>query len=139
MARRVVLGQQADGSFGLRVSSAGHDALTAIDDGTSITFDSRWTDIAKLYIVGLVSWAANSVVLPSITVSGFSTSYPSLGYVPFAEVRRLSGNVVFDDFFNSTFQFGSGTNVEATRLYIPESSTSDKLLFVVYQIPVPSG
>lgn len=139
MSRRVVLGQQNDGTYGLRVSSAGFDALTATDDGHSITFDSRWTDIAKLYIVGIVAWRASSVVLPSLTVDGFSVGYSSPGYVPFAEVRRLSSNVVFDDYFNSTEQFGVGISVEATRLYVPESSTSDKLLYVLYQIPVPSG
>jgi hypothetical protein len=142
MSRRVVLGQQADGSYGLRVSAAGFDALTAVDDGHAITFDSRWTDIAKIYQIGFVSWALNAFFASSqatILSNGFVANWPGLGYKPFCEVHRLSGNVVRDDFWDPTFTSGCYAAVFADHFTAVENdATSDKALYVVYQIPVPS-
>jgi hypothetical protein len=142
MSRRVVLGQQADGSYGLRVSAAGFDALTAADDGHAITFDSRWTDIAKIHQIGLVSWAPNAF-LPSsqatILANGYIAFWPGLGYKPFCEVHRLSGNVVRDDYWDSTFTSGCYASVFADHFTAIEfNATSDKALYVVFKIPVPS-
>jgi hypothetical protein len=138
MSRRVYLS-----SDGLRVSSAGFDAKTAADDGHAITFDSSWTDIAKLHTIGLASWAANSIIVPpsgTTAVSGFTATWPDLGYKPFVELRRLSGNVILDDFFDSTLPAGNYSIVESSRaLLVSPTSTSDHMLFIVYQIPVPSG
>jgi hypothetical protein len=49
--RRVRLGTFPDSKVRLRVSSAGFDAVEAIDDGHAITFDSDFTDIAKITAV----------------------------------------------------------------------------------------
>jgi hypothetical protein len=128
-------------STGLRVSSAGFDAVTASDDGHAITFDSNWTDIAKISAVGV----ANEVVVATNTgtnIFGLRAFYPNLGYKPFIEMRRLAGNVVFDDFWDSTFPSGGYAIVEATQATVAFGQSPSNLglqaLFVVYQIPVPS-
>jgi hypothetical protein len=142
MTRRVRLGPQADGTIGLRVSAAGFDALTAPDDGTSITFDSRWTDIARVHAIGIVAWRSGAFTLPNAPAAsnGYTASWPDPGFKPFAEIRRLQGNVVLDDFFNTNFPLGSYTIVERTAFFAGDpSATSDNVLFCAYRIPVPSG
>ena len=57
--RRVRLGTFPSGKVGLRVSALSFDAVESIDDGHAITFDSDWTDIARITAVGI----ANEVVV----------------------------------------------------------------------------
>ena len=130
MARRVVLGQQSDGSYGLRVSAPSFDALAATDDGDAVTFDSRWTDIMKLYVVGLVAGSG-----------GWAASWPSLGYIPFVEIRQLLGDVVYDDYFSGqpSNPFGIPSQVSASGFSAPGANVSLTLLYIVYQVPAPSG
>ena|SRR5215471_5182908 len=141
MSRRVALGTLNDGTLGLRVSAAGSDALLAADDGQAITFDSRWTDIAKISTVGI---ATETIVGNTSGVDLFAirATYPNLGYKPFIEVRQLSGSVVFDDWFNSSFPSGSYTLVEASQATVGvgggTTNAGLQALFIVYQIPVPS-
>src|SRR6516225_8571275 len=97
--RRARLGTFPDGKVGLRVSALSFDAVTATDDGHAITFDSDWTDIARITAVGI----ANEVVVgvtSGINLFAVRATYPDLGFRPFVEVRQLSGSVVFDDFWN---------------------------------------
>ena len=143
MSRRVVLGQQSDGSYGLRCSAPGFDALTAADDGQAITFDSRWTDIAKISAVGI----ASEVVVGNVSgtdIFGVRAFYPNLGYKPFIEIRQLSGATVSDDFWTGMANPGTGAyaTVEATQASVTvvggPTNQGLQALFVVYQIPVPS-
>src|SRR6516165_7171619 len=110
--RRARLGTFPNGKVGLRVSAAGFDAVTATDDGHAITFDSDWTDIAKITAVGV---ATETVVgnTSGVNLFGIRATYPDLGFKPFIEVRQLSGSIVFDDWFNSSFPSGSYTLVES--------------------------
>ena len=140
--RRVRLGAFPDGKVRLRVSAAGFDAVTATDDGHAITFDSDWTDIAKITAVGI----ANEVVVgvtSGINLFAVRATYPNLGFKPFVEVRQLSGSIVFDDWFNSNFPSGSYTLVEASQATVSVGGTQSnaglQALFIVYRIPVPSG
>jgi hypothetical protein len=138
---RVRLGAFPDGKVRLRVSSPGFDAVEAIDDGHAITFDSDFTDIAKITAVGIASQVA--VTNSGITSFAIQATYPNLGFKPFVEVRSLVGSVVFDDFLNSTFPSGSYTQVESSQLTVNASGTQTnaglQALFIVYRIPVPSG
>jgi hypothetical protein len=149
MSRRVVLGTLADGSIGLRVSSAGHDALTAADDGSAITFDSRWTDIAKIGAVGLVSETLVNTGDPAQPFFQYCLvpTYPDFGYKPFIEMRRLdSGSVIYDDWWTSSFPAGSYAIIDRTSTRAASGTLNNgqavpggfQALFVVYQIPVPS-
>jgi hypothetical protein len=128
-------------SAGLRVSASGFDAATATDDGHAITFDSNWTNIAKISAVGV---AGESVVATNgpTNIFGLRAFYPNPGFKPFIEMRRLIGNVVFDDFWDSTFPSGGYVVVEATQATLTFGQQPTNLglqaLFVVYQIPVPS-
>src|SRR4051794_1489424 len=112
---RVVLGLQNNGLIGVRASSRGNDAFSAADDGQAITFDSTWTDIARIGTVGICGWAAGAFVVTggTIAIDGFTASYANLGYKPFAEVRILTGTTVRDDFFNASFPSGGGITIEA--------------------------
>lgn len=143
MSRRVCLGQQSDATFGLRVSAPGADVLTASDDGHNFTFRSDWTDIVPVHAVGVGT--LTTITLPGGTTSpGFFFSWPALGYMPMLEARRLvSGNVAYDDFWTSTFQFGSYLEMRTgigggNAAQIAAASTPDRVLYVIYKTPVPS-
>ena len=74
--KSVILGHQADGTFGLRCAPSGYDASTNPVDQTALSFSSDWTTMAPLY---------HSGVLLSIGNGATSTfSYTSLGYIPIA-------------------------------------------------------
>ena len=139
--RRARLGTFPDGKVRLRVSAADFDAVTATDDGHAITFDSDWTDIAKITAVGVASQVP--INNSGITTFTIIATYPNLGFKPFVEVRQLSGSIVFDDWFNSNFPSGSYTLVEASQATVSASGTQSnaglQALFIVYRIPVPSG
>jgi hypothetical protein len=140
--RRVRLGTFPDGKVRLRVSAAGFDAVEAVDDGHAITFDSDFTDIAKITAVGIASQVLTGTA-GGVNTFAIRATYPDLGFKPFIEVRSLSGSVVSDDFFNSTFPSGSYTLVESFQLTVTSSGGGSNLglqaLFIVYRIPVPSG
>lgn len=137
---RMVLGTQATGALGLRTSASGFDAFTAADDGVSITFDSSWTNIAKLNSIGIASTIgqANS----GLTLFSVVGSYPNLGYKPFIEVRRLVGSVVFDDFWDAANKAGSYTLIGAGGFSNSAgqglTNNGYQALFAAYQIPVPT-
>ncbi|WP_027578492.1 hypothetical protein [Bradyrhizobium sp. Ai1a-2] len=147
MARRLVIGQQADGSFGIRCSAPGFDALFAADDGRSITFDSRWADIAKIHAVGIVPWSAAAWQQVDslgnvLTFPGFAAVWPALPYKPFIEVRAFTGgNVVRDDWWSAAAPMGNPAAIltNAFRMGGNSSYAGYSAIYVVYRIPVPSG
>jgi hypothetical protein len=138
MSRRVVLGQQNDGSYGLRCSLPGIDAFAGDGLGGGFTFNSAWTDIAKVHALGVTTWQLNAwEVTPGsgIFLSGFTAPWTDQGWIPFAEVRRLVGGVVInDDRWTSTMQYGNYTQIFPDKFRAPDSSTSDKVLYLVYKI-----
>lgn len=147
MTRRVVLGKYADGvTFGLRVSLAGVDALTGDSSTGDFSFDSEWTDVAKIHMVGIASWSATAFTIPNppnppINVPGFAVNWSALGYMPFIEVRTLVSNVVFDDFFNTSFPSGFYVGPSSglpNGFTLATSDSSMQLLYIIYAIPVPS-
>ncbi|WP_454629516.1 hypothetical protein [Bradyrhizobium cenepequi] len=122
-----------DPAVGLRCALVGFDAYTGSSD--QMSFDTSWTDISKLLAVGVASWVSDI----GGGIPGYAVSWPNMGYIPFAEIRKLSGSVVYDDFYDASNPTGLYARVTAGGFTRPQASTSDKLLYVAYQIPVPSG
>ena len=124
-------------AVGLRCSLTGFDVVTGTSD--QMSFDTSWTDISKLLAVGIANWVSDIGTLPGTTIPGYLVSWPNLGYIPLAEVRKLSGNVVYDDFYDASNPTGLYARVTAGGFTRPQAATSDQLLYIAYQIPVPSG
>ena len=144
MARRVVLGLQNDGTYGLRVSAPGVDALSGDGQGGDFTFNSAWTDIAELHQIGILSYAASGLKgydgSGAVNFnSGFGALYTSLGYRSFVELRRFTtGNVVYDDFWETANAAGpGGSQINRDCFRAPAASTSDKVFYVVYKVAAP--
>jgi len=86
----------------------------------------------------------NNVInnISGTNIFGIRAFYPDLGYIPFVELHKISGTVVNDDFFNSSFPSGAYFQIERTQATGGTSNPGSPLglsaLFAVYQIPVPS-
>lgn len=152
MSRRVVLGKKNSGAFGLSVSLAGIDALTADVNGGGFSFDDSWTDIVKIAMTGTVTVAS------SVNVQDEQTVSHGLGYVPFIESRIVSGSTINDDLVNigsvltsNRYSGGLGGVTSSvinffaiqSQLLDPKSGTPQAFtgysaLYVVYAVPVPN-
>lgn len=124
--RSATIGRWLDGVLRLRTSLIGYDAYTGPDEGMS--FDSEWNDIVKVHAIGI---AGSGQFYAPVTVP-----FPDLGYSPFIEVRRLDGNVVYDDYVSDTV-YGIGASIASNGFVI---STYDPItvLYAVYRIAVPA-
>lgn len=132
MTRRVVIGRQGDGQFGLTASLHGVDALFAdYNDPTQVSFDTRWSDRVTLHQIGIAN-----LPLPN----DFTTSlipWPNLGYTPFFEIRRVSGVTVYDDRpmgDGSTDVYGTVRNYGA---FIGARGLAGTFFYIAYKIPAP--
>lgn len=140
---RMVLGKQADNTLALRTSAFGFDAFTAADDGVGVTFDSRWTNIAKLWAIGIATTQVSGFITGTPIFNCIGT-YPDIGYKPFVEVRRLISNVMFDDFWDSSFPSGCYAHISSNAFSATPGAAGAfvnsgyQAVFAVYQIPVPS-
>jgi hypothetical protein len=135
MARRVVMGQQNDGSYGLRVSAAGVDAFVGDGQGGDFTFNSAWTDMSKILFVGRLDWSATG----ANGSNGFGTIWTDPGYLPFIEVRRGVGTIIYDDWNpGATNPWGNASySVFHNRFQLGNPSTTDFLLLLAMKIAVP--
>lgn len=128
-SRRAIIGKYSDGvSYGVRCALPGFDSYT--DAGPGLSFDSNWTDLLKLHAAGIASF-------PDVTQGLQSYVYfPDVGYAPFVEVRKVVGNVVYDDFFSDT-SYGASLQIARNFLYggIPGGAA---VLYVVFRVPVPA-
>lgn len=132
MSRRVVIGKYNDGvTYGLRCSLPGYDALTDSSAGGDFSFDSSWTDISKIHQVGLVSFATTQA----------NVFWTSLGYMPFLEIRKYVGNVVYDDYWNSFLPYGADAFLftDANLRVNNPAGAAATFMYIIYKIPVPSG
>ena len=144
MTRRVILGQQNDGTYGLRVSAPGVDAFVGSGQGGDFTFNSDWTDTADLHQIGVLSYAASGVKTYDaggnvLFNSGYGTLFTNIGYRPFIEVRRFTtSNVVYDDYWEAANTAGvGGSAIFRDCFRCPSASSTDKVFYVVYKIPAP--
>jgi hypothetical protein len=115
------------------VSAPGVDVMTANPlDGNQLTFNSNWTDIAKVHAIGVGHYGS-----PGDPIKVF---WPNLGYKPFLEVRVWDGaGRVYDDAFLSA-AIGTGAIIQ-TDGFNPTSQIASSPVFpftyVAYKIPVP--
>jgi hypothetical protein len=132
--RRDVLGALPGGTFGLRCSLPGVDVITGdSNDPNQFSFNSDWTDIAKLHQVGVA-------VIPAPPPFNVSVPFPDLGYRPFVEVRRVSGNIVFDDWLRNG-RYGIGAQIETSQIIMPalfSPAEAYVVLYMVFAVPVPT-
>jgi hypothetical protein len=134
MTRRICIGALPDGTYGMWCSAPGVDVMTADpDDGNQLTFNSNWTDIAKVHQSGAgVSNSSNQFV-----------AWPDLGYKPFVEIRIREGGRVYDDTFTG-YEIGIAPIIQTDRMQLlsrayPGMVTDFAFVYVVYKIPTVSG
>lgn len=101
---------QPKNDYGIKISKAGFDALTAADN--DLLFNSSWP-------------SAQIVLVKGIPVGADRTVAHNLGFPPVAFI--MGG----PDFFNTMF----GCNADDTNVYIPSGLVSDCTL-VVYHIDI---
>lgn len=136
MVERVRIGHLPDGTEGVWTSPAGVNVSTVSNplDGNQLTFNSNWTDIAKVHQSGVADSNASN---PKVY-------WPDLGYKPFIEVRVVEGSLVFDDSF-AGIDIGSASESQSDGLRptsgrsYPGMRTDFRYIYVAYKIPVPSG
>lgn len=113
MTNRMRLGQQGDGSYGMRVSQAGYDVNSASDD--QLAFSSDWFAGFRVAYRGDAS-----VAYAGGTWQAFS--YPTLGYIPmaFAFAKDTSNRWIstgrFASFFSRTYSPGQGQPVFGMKI-----------------------
>lgn len=136
--RRVVIGRQSDGSYGLRSSVTGYDALAADgNDSDKLSFNSDWTNLLKIHAVGIASTGVRQYLGTSPAIIPF----PALSYVPFAEARSMSGDVVFDDFLIPHGLTGGGSttstnllvSVTSNHLKVTRNQAGVNILYAIYR------
>jgi hypothetical protein len=130
---RVVIGQQLDGSYGLRVSLPGVDALygnSAPPD--TFAFDSAWTDMARVHQISIVP-GLNGQTFPQ-------TLFPALGYKPFVELRQFmldgSGGLLDDTHSDATVGIPAVIEQDRLRWALTPINPAITALAVIYRIPV---
>lgn len=129
MSRRVVLGKRLDGTFGLDVSLEGFDALTDDrNDAGKFSFSSDWTDLTTVGAIGIAD-------VPAGTGLDYTVPIPDYGYRPHAEVRLVSGNTIYDDYFNS-LTIGMGCQVFSDRLVWARWNYVFRSLYIAYKEPM---
>jgi len=126
--RSAVLGRWPDGTLRLRTSLIGFDALNGPDEGMS--FDSEWDDVLKVHAIGIATLGDSTV--------GYRDDvyFPDLGYSPFVEIRKLSGNIVYDDYVSDT-QYGIGASIFSDR-FTAGLPLGGSVIYVVFKIQVPA-
>lgn len=132
MSRRVVLGQRADGSFGLDVALPGYDAiLNDRNDAGKFSFSSDWTDFVGLGAIGIVSIPAFSAA-PT-----YFADIPIVdnGYIPHVETRRIDSLRIYDDYLSGT-QSGIGAFVFRTVIQVELGSFGYGMFYIVYKTPL---
>ncbi|MEY9358943.1 hypothetical protein ABH994_001664 [Bradyrhizobium yuanmingense] len=135
-SRRVIIGKYADGvTYGLKAALPGYDALTLDDNSGSLSFNSKWTDIAPVLQAGFLTSTASSGVPTTVAVG-----HP--GYVPYVEARKFEGGAVIrDDYIygDAPVRIGVGAwwrGYSPLLLAISRLNAGDTCIYVVYGVPV---
>lgn len=108
--RRTVWGQWLDGSFRLRCSLNGYDALT--DDSSlpdRFSFDSSWTDLVGVIAAGTGHVESTNTIIP----------FPDRGFVPFFDIRNRQGDTVYDEVFLYNI-IGNTALITSNSLNVPK-------------------
>ena len=80
MVKRISLGAQPDGHYGLRVSKSGYDVTTNPVDNTQLNFNSDWPSLLPIYLKGSFSLTGSSSGYQGPTQT---IAFSSLGFVPY--------------------------------------------------------
>ena len=133
MARRIVLGERADGEYGLFVSAAGEDA----NSSNNLTFDSNATFTSGIFAYGQGSVSARTSVSQSspktlYTAEGTSGGQNdriahSLGYSPQVFLRWCYA----DELFTNPSGYPSGTYGVTALSPGRVSSTTSSIRFIM--------
>ena len=133
MARRIVLGERADGEYGLFVSAAGEDA----NSSNNLTFDSNATFTSGIFAYGQGSVSARTSVSQSspktlYTAEGTSGGQNdriahSLGYSPQVFLRWCYA----DELFTNPSGYPSGTYGVTALSPGRVSSTTTSIRFIM--------
>lgn len=123
----VVIGKYLDGvAYGLKCSLPGFNALTDDDgDPSKFSFNSEWTDIVKPHAIGIVPF-------PSFDTPVY---FPALPYRPFYEIRKMVGNVVYDDhayILDGNRRIGIQTDITTNTLRLIHPP-GNSVLYVIYK------
>jgi hypothetical protein len=140
--RRVVIGKQGDGTFGLRIALPGFDALTDdANDSNKFSFNSDWADLVKVHAIGTFTLSSSSSTVPVTVV------IPTLSYIPTMDIRLISGNTVYDDHMVIDTPLGSTTprstavvgapSTSDFQAFHPRALQGSTALYVVYKVPMP--
>lgn len=82
---RIRLGQQSDGTYGLRVSEAGYDVTTNPIDNERLLFNSDWAMTFPI-------WYQFSVSISASMGAAAQVFFPDCGFIPWASfTTTLSG------------------------------------------------
>lgn len=123
MVRRVALGAQSDGSYGLRCSQPGYDAYSNPVDDTRLSFNSAWNTVMPIYLAGASLNIANNTT-PTI-------SFSSLGYIPLGYFMiRRNGNSGWNS-LPPLMYAGSSNTVFVVNTYIDHIKVTNKLGFSI--------
>lgn len=125
--RRAILGKYNDGTYGLRCSLPGKDAAFGSDE--EMSFDSNWTDIAKIHQIGIAGIGSSLA---------YTIPFPDLGYKPFMEARVVSGTTVYDDYIKSNVS-GLGATIYSNGFIIGTVSNGGNffIVYLIWRIPAP--
>ncbi len=106
---RTFWGHWLDGSFRLRCSLNGYDAINDNSDiPDRFSFDSSWPDLVKIHSAGSGAKPDGSAGL---------IAFADLGYTPFVEMRLKSGDTIYDDRFLSDM-IGVSSQIRSNSLTI---------------------
>lgn len=108
MTNRLILGQ-FDGTYLLRVSRPGFDAMDPNLRPSQLAFDSRWMTTLQVHISGNVTMLNNQVVIPH-----------GLGYRPFVMIF-LSGSAQFGQAPGNTSQLDNVQITPSALIFTPPS------------------
>lgn len=132
---RAVIGRYNNGTYGLKVSLPGINALTDDDsDGTKFSLNSQWSDFVKIHAIGIATITEPS--FPGALNGSVAINFATLAYKPFAEIRRFAGNVVWDDYARGGNQSGYNAIVTSSSVTVSEALGAT-FLYMVFRIPVP--
>jgi len=122
--RRVLIGKDLAGVFGLKVSLPGFDVLTDDEnDANKFSFNSKWTDLVKVHLVGTINAPVNNFSNPPVT----QVPYSVLPYRPFVEIRPIRDGLIRDDWTYMRRTDGTGTTSNLQTVGVPFSTYSNVL------------
>lgn len=152
--RRLILGADGHGAYGVFATLPGHDARTADPaDALKWAFRSDWPRVENLHQVGRVT-NIGSAIYGGAQWNTITVSFPVLGYIPFVSLRCergigtmqddpwCKGNYVEQAYFSPFRVFSKldsfriegaiGSSQMPASPALPQSA-----IYFVWKIPVP--